>query len=146
MSVAVVMAPPVICSGEANCGVSAPAPSAVSCVVIATSVFSEEFGDTEIEELDLARVADEHIGRLDIAMDDEVCVCASNGAQDIKKKADAIHDSKFAFIAIFGDGLSLHMFEDQIGLAVGSNASIEQSRDVRVGKLRQDLPFAFEAA
>jgi hypothetical protein len=51
--------------------------------------FLEQFGDPEIEQLDLALSGDEHVGRLDVSVDNQVGVRVRNGCEHVEKKADS---------------------------------------------------------
>src|SRR5580658_5690040 len=46
----------------------------------------DEFRDSEVEELNLAVFPNEHIGWLDVAMDDEVGVCGGNGVEHLEEE------------------------------------------------------------
>src|ERR1700732_1660070 len=48
------------------------------------SLTFEKFGDTEIQKLDLAIFADQHIRRLDVAMDDQVGMRVRDRAEHLK--------------------------------------------------------------
>jgi hypothetical protein len=46
----------------------------------------EQLGNPEVEQLDLAADADEHVGRLDVAVHDQVGVCVGDGLEHVEKQ------------------------------------------------------------
>ena len=85
-SVAAVTSPPVTCSGAAYSGVSIDAPSRVSAVTSPAGFTFQQLGDAEIEQLDLAVRAHQHVGRLDVAVHDQIRVRVGDGGQHVQEQ------------------------------------------------------------
>ena len=77
--------PPAACSGAACSGVSA-GPAACVSVEARGRPFVEERRDAEIEQLDLAAGVDQHVRRLEIAVDHEVGVRVGDGVGDLQEQ------------------------------------------------------------
>ena len=63
---------------------------------------------------------------------------------DLAHETEAILDGEVAFQAIAIDRYPLHVLHDQERPPVGSGAAVEQTCDVRVIELGEDLPLAVE--
>ena len=63
----------------------------------------------------------------------------------LKKKVDARGKIKVALIAVTVDLVAVDIFEHKIGLASGGDTGVDQLGNMRVGKQREYLAFAFEA-
>ncbi len=53
------------------------------------AVALDQLGDAEVEQLDLTVGADEHVGRLDVAVDDQVGVGVRDRFEDVEEQAEA---------------------------------------------------------
>src|SRR5262249_42590905 len=82
---------------------------------------------------------------LDVAMDDEIAVRVSHRRQHIEKEPDALPDIELLPLAIPVDVLAGYVFQDQIRLAAGGYARIEQPRDVRMLQAGEHTALAREA-
>ena len=104
----------------------------------------EQLGDSEVQELNHAIRCDQHVGRLDIAMNHQMGVRMRDRSEYIEEKPDSIAQVEFAFLAIFIDGLTFNIFEDEIGSAIGRQARVNQFRDVRMAQLPEDAALTLK--
>ena len=135
--------PPVTCSGAAYFGVSATPPSRVS-VDIPLSSSSEQLGDAEVEQLDLAVVGHEHVRRLQVAVDDQVGVGVRDGRLHVQEQADALLDAEALVVAEAIDVLAVDVLEHQVRLTGARHPGVDQPGDVRVRQPGEDRPLALE--
>src|SRR6185437_1725021 len=108
-------------------------------------VVDKEFGNAKVQKLHFAFAADQYIGRLDVAMDDEVGVGVRNGGENIQKKLDSFIHAEHALITIFVELFTLDILENEIGFPIGGHAGVRQRRDVRMRKLAENSALALEA-
>ena len=104
----------------------------------------EQLGDPEVEQLDLPIDPDQHVGRLDVAVHDQVGVCVSDRLQHVEEQAETGLDSQRVFAAVAVDAQAVHVLEDEIRLARRRHARIDEVRDVRVGEAGENVAFAPE--
>ena len=104
----------------------------------------KELGDAEVQEFYLAVVADQHVRRLNVPVDDQVGMGLGDCTEHVQKQLASRLDSEHMLIAIFVDGLSLHILKNQVGFPLGSHAGINQFGDVRTSQLAQNGAFALE--
>src|SRR6185503_10131428 len=105
----------------------------------------QQRGDAEIQQLHLALPGHEDVRRLEIAMDDEIAVSVRDCREHLEEQADALLDAETALFAILIDALAAHVFQNEVRLATGLDAGIEQTRDVRMLQAGQHAPFARKA-
>src|SRR6266851_9557014 len=108
-------------------------------------VVFQQLGNSKVEQLDLTIAGDEHVGRLDVAVDNQVGMRVRHRRQHIDKQPEARVDVQHALIAIHIDVLSLDVFENQIWLTVGKYAGVDQVRDVRVRQPGEEAAFSLES-
>src|SRR6202158_1537905 len=108
-------------------------------------VVFQQLGNSKVEQLDLTIAGDEHVGRLDVAVDNQVGMRVRHRRRHIDKQPEARVDVQHALIAIHIDVLSLDVFENQIRLAVGKYAGVDQVRDVRVRQPGEEAAFSLES-
>ena len=89
--------------------------------------------------------ADEHIGRLDIPVHDQVRVRVGDGLQHVEKQTDARLDPERVLVAVAVDGLTVHVLEDEVRLARCRYTRIDEASDVRVRHLGEKIAFAPES-
>src|SRR5262249_55450774 len=104
----------------------------------------EQLGDAEIEQLRVAGPVDEDVGRLDVAVDDQVGVRMGDGLENVEKEAEPLLDPEAAVPAIGVDRLALDVLEHEVGLAGCGHAGVEEPGDVGIGQTREDLALAAE--
>ena len=142
---------PVTCSGAAYSGVSAPPPSRVSALASAGSavpdcgVALEQLGDTEVEQLDLTSDADEHVGRLEVAVNNQVGMRVRDRLQHIEEETETGVDVQPVLVAIVVDALALHVLEHQVRVARLRYTRIDKVGNVRMREPREDVALAPEA-
>ena len=71
------------------------------------------------QELDITLVRDEHIGRFNVAVDNQIRVGVRDCARTSRKSVDSRLHSEHALIAKFVNLFSLDVFKNEIWLAVG---------------------------
>ena len=125
---------------SAHPGLQWSAPSQTSI-----AFFDKQLGNTKIQQFDFAVVAHQHIGRLNIPMNNQVGMGFGHGAQHVEKKPDSAVHVELVFLAILVDGHSVNIFKDEIRGAVGRDAGIQQFGDMRMSKSAEDSSFAFES-
>ena len=105
-------------------------------------------GDTEVGQLGLAPVGDDHVLGLYVPMDDPVGVGIGKGVQDLAADADGLLHGQMAPGALLNEilqGLALHVLQDNVGHAVVVPHA-EGADDVLVGQGQARLGFPFETA
>ena len=107
-------------------------------------VVAEQLGDAEVEQLDLAVAGDQHVRRLEVAVDDQVGVGVRDRRLDVQEQADAILDAEPLVVAEAIDVLAVDVLEHQVRLAGPRDAGVDQPGDVRVRQARQHRAFAAE--
>jgi len=108
-------------------------------------VARDQLRDAEVQQLDLAIHADEHIGRLDISMHDQVGVRVGDRLQHVEKQANARLDPLRLLVTVAVDGLTVDVLENEVRLAHGRYARIDEASDVRVRHLCEKIAFAPES-
>ncbi len=105
----------------------------------------QQLGDAEVQQAHLARGGDEDVGRLQVAVHDEVGVCMRDGAGDLQEEPEPLSHRQITRAAVGVDPLAPDILQRQPGLAFGRDAGVVQARDVRVLQRREDLAFARHA-
>ncbi len=108
-------------------------------------VVFEQLGDPEVEQLDLAVVGHEHVGRLEIPVHDEVGVRVRDGRQDVEEQADAGLDAKRPIVAVLVDVPAGDVLEHQVRLSGARDAGVDQPGNVGMREAGKDGPFPLEA-
>jgi len=108
----------------------------------AVAGITEQLGDAEIQQHRFAVRAHEYVRRLEIAMDHQTLMRELHRPADFLDQAQAVGERQIACAAEFIDRLALDVFHDEIGLAVSRAAAVEQSCDVRMAEIGEDLPLA----
>ena len=148
---AVVTCPRASCSGAAYSGVSGAPASRVSALVSTGrepphgASPSSSLAIAEVEQLDVAVAADEHVGRLEVAVHDQVGVRVGDGLQDIEEQAQPGLDAERVLGAVAVDALTVDVLDDEIRLARLRHPGIDEVGDVGMGQPGQEVAFAPEA-
>ncbi|MFN8587523.1 MAG: hypothetical protein U0704_06935 [Candidatus Eisenbacteria bacterium] len=108
-------------------------------------VVADQLGDAEIEQLRAAFAVHEDVARLEIAVHDQVAVRELDGLAHAEEALHARTHVERMLVAPAVDGQAVHELHDEVGLAVGRRAAVEQSRDVRVREGREQLALAAES-
>jgi hypothetical protein len=104
----------------------------------------DQLRNPEVEQLDVTVDADQHVARLDVAMDDQVGVRVSDGLEHVEEQAQPRLDAQRARVAILVDGLAVDVLENEIGLPGLRDARVDQMRDAWVSEPREERAFAPE--
>ncbi len=99
----------------------------------------------EVQKLDLAVRIDEHVGRFDVPMHDQVGMRMSNGREHVEEQTQARLDVEVLAVAVTVDLLALDVLEHEIGLTRRRYARVDQTRNVRMCKAGQNAALAPEA-
>ena len=105
-------------------------------------------GDAEIDHLGhrLAIVqSDQHVGRLQIAMDDALLMCVLHGLADGNEQFEPFPRRQMFLIAKLGDRDAFDQLHDEIGAAAVGRAGVKNLGDIRMIHDGQRLPFGLEA-
>src|SRR5690606_34121454 len=87
----------------------------------------EQLGDAEVEQFRDAVFRDENVGRLQVAVHDEVLMRVVHGRADLLKQSNALFHAQPASIAVDIDGFAVDVFEDEVRRSVGSASAVEQT-------------------
>ena len=105
----------------------------------------QQFGDAEIEQAYLPTRCDQDVGRLEVAVHDQVGMCVADRVADLQEQFQACFHRDFMGLAVIGDGNAFHVLQCEIRLAFAADACIQQACDVGVFQLGQDFALAAEA-
>ena len=132
-----------------GCGVvqgeGAGARACVAALQRAAAVPVEQFGDAEIKQAHVAGGGHQDVGRLQVAVDDQVGVGMADGRADLLEHPQAGVQRGVVLTAIVGDRDTVDVLQGEVGQAVVTDAGVQQAGDVGVGEAGQDLPLAAEA-
>ena len=92
----------------------------------------EKFGDAEVQQLRLAAGIHQHIGSLEVAVQDQPLVGGVNGCAHQAKQGEPLPDIERSRITEGIDGLARDILEHQVGSTLFGSAGIEQPRHVRM--------------
>ena len=109
-----------------------------------SAVRLEQLGDAEVEQLDPTVRGDQHVGRFEIPVHDEVRVRVRDRRQDVQKQADTRGDAELSAVAVAVDLLAVDVLQHQKGLADRREAGVDEMRDVRVRQPREDVALSRE--
>jgi len=107
-------------------------------------VFFKELRDAEVEKFHLPVGRDEDVRWLDVAVDDQVGVRLGDRRADVEEETQACVHGEAPGVAKAVDGLAVDVLEDDIRLARGRHAGVEDAGDVRMGQSREDRALAPE--
>ena len=88
---------------------------------------------------------DQHVGRLDVAVDDPFLVGVLDRLADRRRKFAAARGRQLVVVAVLGDRHALDQFHDEVGPAGVGGAGVEDPGDVGVVHQGQRLPLGLEA-
>ena len=104
----------------------------------------QQLGDAEVEELGRAVGHHQHVGRLDVAVDDQVLVRVLDGGADLPKEPQPGRSVEPVRVAVVDDRLPLDVLHREVRPAVRRAAAIEEAGDERMLEAGQDLPLVTE--
>ena len=105
----------------------------------------EELGDSEIQQLDVAAFPDQHVRRFEVAVNDQIRVRLRDCGEYFEKQAQARTDIETLGVAVDVDRLALDVLEHEVRLTRVGDAGVDQSRDVRMRKSREEAALATKA-
>ncbi len=101
----------------------------------------ERLGQSKIEQFRFPVGCDENIGRLDIAMDDEVSVRVCDRRTGLEKQYKPVLDAQSPLLTVVNERVALDVFHREVRLAVVAKSAVIKGRDVRVPEPGEDLPL-----
>jgi hypothetical protein len=84
---------------------------------------------------------DEDIGRLQIAMHDELGMRVGHGIGDLQEERKPLPHIEPGFPDELVDAAAFDVLEREVGLSGGGDPRVVESRDVRMGERREDVPL-----
>ena len=105
----------------------------------------EQFGDAEVEQLDLGLRIDQQVRGFDVAVHDELRVRMRDRPRRLHEQAQPRGHAEPALLAVTVDALPVDRLECQVGLAIGGDTGVVQACDVRVVECGEDLALARDA-
>ena len=105
----------------------------------------EQLGDPEVQQLGRALGDHEHVGRLDVAVDDQVLVRVLHGGADVTKELQARGGVEPVRVAVVDDRLPFDVLHGEVRPAVRRAATVEKTRDERMLEAGENLPLVPEA-
>ena len=101
--------------------------------------------DAEIQQRRRAVAAHHHVGRLQIAVHDQVLVRKMHGGTQLLEQAQALRQRRPVRVQPLRQQHAADVLHDQVRLALVGGAAVEQARDVRMHEAGQQLAFAAQA-
>ncbi len=108
----------------------------------------QRLGHAEVDHLHHRRGVmhhDQHIGRLDVAVNDSLLVRVLDGVAKVGEQLQALAGGELVLIAKLGDGHALDQLHHEVGAAGVGGARVKNLGDVGVIHERQRLPLGLEA-
>ncbi|HEY0178894.1 MAG TPA: hypothetical protein VGC30_04575 [Dokdonella sp.] len=106
----------------------------------------EQLRDAEVEQLHGAGGVDEDVGRLQVAVDDQVAVRIGDGLADLSEQRESFGERRAPFVAVVAQRTSFDEFHHRVRTALRRRAAVEQARDARMVEPREDVALGMEAA
>ena len=104
----------------------------------------QQLGDAEVEQLGRAVGRHQHVGRLDVAVDDQVLVRVLDGGADVAEERQPGRGVEPVRVAVVDDRLPFDVLHGEVGPAVRRAAAVEEAGDERMLEAGQDLPLVTE--
>jgi hypothetical protein len=114
-------------------------------VELASPLGIEQLRDAEIEQLGRAVGRHQDVGRLDVAVDDQVLVRVLNGRADLLEESQPLLRPQVLALAIEVEADAIDIFHHQVRHALPGRAAVQQAGDVRVVEVGEDLPLGAKA-
>ncbi len=89
-------------------------------------------------------LADQHVGWLDIAVDDQVGVGVRDRGEYVQKERRRASMPSAFTVTVLVDALALDLLQDQVRLARRGDTGVDEPSDVRVSKTGENVAFAPE--
>ena len=103
----------------------------------------EELGDAEVEEPHLAALGQQDVGRLEIAMDDEVNMGVVHRLADLLEQDQPLVEAESPLVGGDGERPAVDVLEGEVGDAGVVDAAVEELRDAAMreaGKASRSIP------
>src|SRR5690606_27978126 len=98
---------------------------------VGIAVWCERPGNPEVEQLDPAFRADQDVGGLDVAVDDQASVSALDGGTDLAEQLEPGTNGEASLITPARDRLSVDVLHDEVRLPVIRDTPVHQCGNVR---------------
>ena len=85
----------------------------------------EELGNTKIEQLDITRLCDQDVAGFQIPMHDQILMGIMNRCTYFLKQHKPLRQCQTMILAVRGNRTTIHIFHDEIGLALFRGTAIE---------------------
>ena len=105
----------------------------------------KQFGDAEVEQLDLTLLINKDVARLQIAVNDETLMRKVNGGTDRTKQIKPRVHVQRVTRGVSGDRFAVDKLHDQKRPAFGGAAAVNQSHDIRMIERCEYLSLGVEA-
>ena len=115
---------------------------------IGSGLGSDGFGDAEVNDAGnrlAIEFSDKDVGRFQVAMDDGFLMGVLNAFADLNEQGEAFTNLELFVVAIAGDGRAVNVLHDEVRLAIGSGAGVENFGDGRMIHHGEGLLFGMEA-
>ena len=106
----------------------------------------EDLRDPEVEQLGVTLSGDEHVARLEIAVDDVMVVGVLHGVDHTQTEPDSFGRVQPVLVGVAIDRRAGHVLHHEVRQAVRRRAAIEERRDVRMVERGENLTLVPEAA
>src|SRR5579864_4642534 len=105
----------------------------------------EQLGDAEIEQLRYAILVHQNVPRFQVAMHDQVAMRAGDGLTDLQKETQPSSEVEPSVLTVDVQRLTLDILHHQEGATIRRGAAVQQTADIRVVEIGQDLALMTEA-
>jgi hypothetical protein len=109
------------------------------------SFISQKLRNSKVEKLDVTVVTDHDIGRLEVAMNDQVAMRIFDRAADVHEKTESFLDWRAPLVAVNGERHAGYILHREVRTAVFADASVEKAGNVGMFETREDLSLPTEA-
>ena len=112
---------------------------------ISPEIGFQEFGDAEVEQLHRSGFGDEDITGLQVAMNREMAMGVFHRVADLEEELETLADVEVVNRTIRRDGDAFHEFHDEMRIACGGGAGVQDRSDVGVIELGENASFMLKA-
>src|SRR5262249_9165471 len=110
---------------------------------------AHRLGDAEVDHLEhrfVVAIANEHVRRLQIAMDDPLLMSMLHRLAGTEEKIESLLQRQVMLVAIASDRYPLNQFHDEIRSAGRGRPAVMHLGDIRMIHDRERLPLSFETS
>src|SRR5690606_27749789 len=105
----------------------------------------DQLGDAEVEQPNTTVGVDQDVGRLEVAVHDELAVRMLDRGADIEEPAHACANAEASGIAPARERIAAHELEGEPGPTVGCHTAVDEAREVGMVEAGEDAALAQEA-